>query len=68
MRMHRLFRLSAEKEEPISVVSKNLWHEVILQNARSQRSIFSAKVRDERPPHASGVIPARKANQQETCQ
>jgi len=30
--------------------------------------IFSANVRDERPPLASGMAPAREADQQEACQ
>ena len=33
-----------------------------------KNAIFLANVRDERPPLASGVPPAREADKQESCQ
>jgi hypothetical protein len=60
MNMNRFFRLTAEKEKSVSMMTKYLRHSRILQKRLPQRSIFSANVPDEESPLASGMSPARE--------
>ncbi|MCZ2344336.1 MAG: hypothetical protein LC104_21460 [Bacteroidales bacterium] len=62
MNVDRFLRFPTEKEESVSLISKNFWHPSMVSiRGYKGSAYFSANVPDDQSLLASGVLPAREA-------